>query len=118
LWRIQLPPLELSEPSVRLKYKIICYAAAWLVALFGTNPNGGLWALAWMFPLGLAAFSNPHWGNSGGWGVFAVCLAVYLVHAWFYFRSRNARTTFLLFGILTILLICNVSGCRAMINTH
>jgi len=43
---------------------------AWLVALFATNPDGGLWALAWMFPLGLAAFINPHWANSGGWGVF------------------------------------------------
>jgi hypothetical protein len=103
---------------VRLKYKIICYVAAWLAALFATNPNGGLWALAWMFPLGLAAFFNPHWGNSGGWGVFATCIAVYLLQAWSYFRSRKVRTTFLLFGFLAILLICNVSGCRAMINTH
>jgi hypothetical protein len=43
---------------------------AWVAALFATNSNGGLWALAWMFPLGLAAFIDPHWGNSGGWGVF------------------------------------------------
>jgi len=48
--------------------KIICYIVAWLVALFATNPDGGLWALAWMFPLGLAAFINPHWGNQWGLG--------------------------------------------------
>jgi hypothetical protein len=103
-----------SKQTVRLRYKIICYAVVWLVALFATNPNGGLWALAWMFPLGLAAFINPHWANSGGWGVFAACIAVYLIHAWFYFRSRTLRTTLFLLGLLAILLICNVSGCHAM----
>jgi hypothetical protein len=103
---------------VRLIYKIICYVLAWLAALFATNPNGGLWALAWMFPLGLAAFIDRKWANSGGWEVFAGCIAVYLIHAWFYFRSRTLRTTLLLFGVLAILLICNVSGCRAMIDTH
>jgi hypothetical protein len=103
---------------MRLRYKIISYVVAWLVALFATNPNGGLWALAWMFPLGLAAFIDPHWGNNGGWGVFAACIGIYLVHAYFYFRSRNVRATLVLFGILVILLICNVSGCKAMLNTH
>jgi hypothetical protein len=107
-----------SKQSVGLKYKIICYAVAWLAALFATNPNGGLWALAWMFPLGLAAFIDRQWANSGGWGVFAGCIAVYLIHAWFYFRSRTLRTTLFLFGVLAILLICNVSGCRAMIHAH
>jgi hypothetical protein len=107
-----------SKQSMRLGYKIICYAAAWLGALFATNPNGGLWALAWMFPLGLAAFFDRQWANSGGWGVFAGCIAVYLVHAWFYFRSRNLPTALFLFGVLAILLTCNVSGCRAMINIH
>jgi len=71
-----------------------------------------------MFPLGLAAFIDRKWANSGGWEVFAACIAVYLIHAWFYFRSRTLRITLLLFGVLAILLICNVSGCRAMINTH
>jgi uncharacterized protein (DUF58 family) len=60
--------------SVRPRYKIICYIAAWLVALFATNPDGGLWALAWMFPLGLAALINTRWGNSGGWGDFGLAL--------------------------------------------
>jgi hypothetical protein len=108
----------ISKQSALLRYKITCYVVAWLAALFATNPNGGLWALAWMFPLGLAAFIDRHWANSGSWGAFIGCIAVYLVHAWFYFRSRNLRTTFFLFGVLAILLICNVSGCRAMINTH
>jgi hypothetical protein len=91
---------------------------AWFAALFATNPNGELWALAWMFPLGLAAFVDRHWANSGGWGVFIGCIAVYVIHAWFYFRSRTLRLTLFLFGVLAILLICNVSGCRAMINTR
>jgi len=107
-----------SKQSVRLRYKIICYAVAWLAALFATNPNGGLWALAWMFPLGLAAFIDRRWANNGGWGVFAGCIALYVIHAWFYFRSRTSRSTLFLFGVLVILLICNVSGCRSMINTH
>jgi hypothetical protein len=106
------------KPLVRLTYKIICYVVAWLAALFATNPNGGLWALAWMFPLGLAAFINRQWANSGGWGVFVGCIAVYLIHAWFYFRSRNLRAILLLLAVLAILLVSNVSGCRAMINTH
>jgi hypothetical protein len=113
---------HISQPtpskSVWPRYKIISYIVAWLVALFATNPNGGLWALAWMFPLGLAAFINPHWANSGGWGVFGACIGIYLVHAYFYFRSRNLRSTLVLFGVMTVLLTCNVSGCRAMINTH
>ena len=103
---------------MRLRYKIIYYTIAWLGALYATNPNGGLWALVWMFPLGLAAFIDPHWGNGGGWGVFGGCIAVYVIHAWFYFRSRNLHTTLVLIGILAILLICNVSGCRPMINTR
>ena len=103
---------------MQLRFKIICYVVAWFAALFSTNPNGGLWALAWMFPLGLAAFVDRHWANSGGWGVFIGCIAVYVIHALFYFRSRTLRLTLFLFGVLAILLICNVSGCRAMINTR
>jgi hypothetical protein len=99
-------------------YKIVCYVVAWLAALFATNPNGALWALVWMFPLGLAAFINRQWANGGGWGVFAGCIAVYLIHAWFYFRSRTLNSTLFLSGSLAILLICNVSGCRVMLNTH
>jgi hypothetical protein len=64
-----------------------------------------------MFPLGLAAFLSRYWANSGGWGVFfAGFITVYLVHVWFYFRSRKLWSTLLLFGVLAILVICNVSG--------
>src|ERR1044072_3225105 len=103
---------------MRLRHKIAFYAGAWLAALFATNPNGGLWALAWMFPLGLAAFIDRPWANSGGWGVVAVSIAGSLIPAWFYFRSQGLRATLFLICVLAILLICNVSGCRAMINTH
>ncbi len=78
--------------SVPLKYKIIAYFAAWLVALFATDPNGKFRPLVWMFPLGLAAF-NRRWGNDGGWGVLPACIAIYLVHGYFYFRSRSLRAT-------------------------
>ena len=97
---------------------VISYSLAWLAALFATNPNGGLWALAWMFPLGLAAFIDRQWANSGGWGVFGACIGIYLVHAYLYFRSRTLRSTLFLFVVMTVLLICNVSGCRAMIHTQ
>ena len=106
------------KQSVRLRFKIICYVVAWLAALVATNPSGKFWLLAYMFPLGLAAFLSRYSANTGGWGVFAGCIAVYLVHAWFYFRPGRLWSTLLLFGVLAILLICNVSGCRAMINTH
>jgi hypothetical protein len=94
------------------------YVVAWLAALVAANPSGKYWTLAYMFPLGLAAFLSRYWANSGGWRVFLGCIAVYLVHAWFYFRSRKLWSTRLLFAVLAILLICNVSGCRAMLNTH
>ena len=56
--------------------------------------------------------------RQGDGGVFSVCIGVYLIHAYFYFRSRSMRSTVLLFGFLIILLICNVSGCRDMIHVH
>ncbi|PYI71620.1 MAG: hypothetical protein DMF02_05990 [Verrucomicrobia bacterium] len=71
--------------------------------------------MVYMFPIGLAAFANQH---SGGRGVFAACIGIYLAQAYFYFRSRKVWSTLLLFGGQVALLICNVSGCRAMLNTH
>ena len=103
---------------MRQKYKIILYVGAWVLALFATNPSGGLWALAYMFPLGLAAFINVHWGNDGGWGVFAACVAIYLIHGYFYFRSRSKRSTVLLLSVLVVLLVCNISGCHKMFPGH
>jgi hypothetical protein len=101
--------------SVGVSYKAACYVAAWLVALLATNPSGTYWALAYLFPLGLAAFVNLRWGNDGGWGVYGLCLSLYVVHAWFYFRSKTVRSTAILLALLVILLICNVSGCRAQL---
>ena len=106
-----------SRP-IAVKYKIILYVAVWLAALIATNPSGAFWTLAYMFPLGLAAFINRQWGNDGGWGVYAACVGIYLVHAYFYFRSREKRSTFILLGALVVLLVCNVSGCRTMLPGH
>lgn len=103
---------------IAARYKITFYVAAWIAALFATNPNGSFWALAYMFPLGLAAFINVHWGNDGGWGVLAACVAIYLVHGWFYFRSKGKRSTLFLFALLVVLLTCNVSGCHKMLPGH
>ena len=114
------PTGDKVEPrnSVPISYKIGAYVVAWLVALFATNPSGDFWGLAYLFPLGLAAFVNLRLGNDGGWGVLGVCVAVYVVHAIFYFRSKTTRTTVMLLGLLVLLLICNVSGCRAQLPRH
>src|SRR5260370_38015541 len=101
---------------IRLVYKVIAYAAIWIVALLLTAP--GLWALAWMFPLGLVAVVNRHAANAGGWGVLIACYAVYLVHGFFHFRSKTTTRTVILYGVLVVLLIGNVAGCREMIHPH
>jgi hypothetical protein len=110
-------PAGVSRP-LAVKYKVVCYVAAWLAALFATDPTGGLWVLAYMFPLGLAAFINVHWGNDGGWGVFAACIGIYAVHAYFYFRSSSKRSTLLWLAVLVVLLVCNISGCHKMFPGH
>jgi hypothetical protein len=98
---------------IRLRYKIIAYVVVWILALLLTAP--GLWALAWMFPLGLVAVVNRHAANAGGWGVLIGGYAVYLVHGYFYFRSKTVMRTVILYTILVILLIGNVAGCHEMI---
>ena len=100
---------EKSNP-VRLRYKIIAYVAAWITALLLTAP--GLWALAWMFPLGLVAVINRHAANAGGWGVLIGGYAVYIVHGYFYFRAKTATRTVILCAILVALLVANVAGCH------
>lgn len=102
--------------QVRLLYKIIAYVAAWIIALLLTAP--GMWPLAWMFPLGLIAVFNRHLANDGGWGVFTGLYVVYIVHGFFYFRSKTTARTAILFGVLIVLLICNVAGCREMMKSH
>ena len=101
---------------MRLSYKIILYVAAWIIALLLTAP--GMWPLAYMFPLGLIAIFNIHLANDGGWGVFFGLYIVYIVHGYFYFRSKTMLRTVILFGALVVLLTCNVAGCREMIHSH
>ena len=74
---------DLRTQSVQLKYKIVIYIVAWLAALFAANPSGKYWPLAYMFPLGLAAFISRFWANTGGRGILTGCIAVYVIHAWF-----------------------------------
>ena len=102
--------------QVRLLYKIIAYIVAWIAALLLTAL--GLWPLAYMFPLGLIAVYDRHLANDGGWGVLIGLYLVYIVHGYFYFRSKTALRTAILFGVLVVLLTCNVAGCRDMIHPH
>lgn len=104
--------------AIPQKYKTAAYIATWIVALFAANPSGSFWSLAWMFPLGLVAIVNLHLANDGGWGVLFACVAVYLVHGYFFFRSKNVGSTVIFYLVLVILLICNVEGCHRMTNTH
>lgn len=102
--------------SIRLRYKILAYVAAWIAALLLTAP--GLWPLAYMFPLGLIAVFDRHLANDGGWGVLIGLYLVYIVHGFFYFRSKTTTKTLILYGVLVVLLIGNVAGCREMIHSH
>ncbi len=110
------PEVGKKVAQVRLLYKIVAYVAAWIIALLLTAP--GMWPLAYMFPLGLIAVVNKHLANDGGWGVFIGLYLVYVVHGFFYFRSRTTTRTVILFGVLVVLLTCNVAGCREMIHSH
>ena len=102
--------------QVRLLYKIVAYVAIWIIALLLTAP--GLWPLAYIFPLGLIAVFDRHLANDGGWAVLIGLYLVYIVHGFFYFRSKATPRTLILFGVLVVLLICNVAGCREMIHSH
>jgi hypothetical protein len=104
------------KTSIRLRYKIVGYVTAWIVALLLTAP--GMWPLAYMFPLGLAAVIDRHLANDGGWGVMIGCYLVYVVHGFFYFRSKATTQTVILYAVLVILLLSNVAGCHEMIHSH
>ena len=100
---------------VRVLQKVIAYVAVWALALFATNPSLSYWALAYLFPIGLVAFVNLRLGNDGGWWVLGFCVAIYVAHGIFYFRSTTVRSTALWLGVLILLLVCNVAGCRAQL---
>jgi len=107
---------EARQSPVGLRYKIIAYVATWAAALLLTAL--GLWSLAYMFPLGLVAVIDLDLANDSGWGVFIGCYVIYIVHAFFLFRSKTTLRTAILYGVLVILLIGNVAGCREMIPSH
>lgn len=100
------------------KYKIIVYLAAWVLALFATDPGLRWWAIAHLFPLGLFGFFFPSLRQDGSWGVLAGCVSVYLVHAVFFFRAPTWRAFYILLLVMVGLLICNISGCREMLQIH
>ena len=113
-------PNESQDRSTRhggvpVGYQIAVYVLAWCVALIVTNPSLKYWALAYLFPLGLAAFVSLRLGNDGGWWVLGACVAIYLAHAVLYFRSKSTGSTVFLFAVLLGLLVCNVAGCRAQL---
>ncbi|HYR23522.1 MAG TPA: hypothetical protein VEP30_11445 [Chthoniobacterales bacterium] len=55
----------------------------------------------------------------GGWGVLIGGYAVYIVHGYFYFRSKTVTRTVILYAILVALLIANVAGCHeTMVSGH
>jgi hypothetical protein len=109
------PDIGRKADQVRLLYKIIVYIATWIAALLLTAP--GMWPLAYMFPLGLAAVIDRHLTNDGGWGVMIGCYLIYFVHGFFYFRSKTTARTVILYGILVLLLVGNVAGCREIIHS-
>jgi hypothetical protein len=104
--------------QVALLQKVFAYALGWIGALIATDPTFGLWSLVWMFPLGLFAFVAPEHRQGSGWTVIAIGWMLYLIHAFFYFRSRSRRSSLSLLGLLVLLLLCNISGCREMIHAH
>ena len=98
--------------------KVFAYAIAWVAALIATNPTASLFPLIYMFPMGLAHPVLPVGTRIDGDAILLGGYLIYIVHAVAFFRSRSKRVTWILFAVLALLLICNVGGCRAMIDTH
>ena|ERR1700730_5937488 len=105
-----------NQGRVRLFYKIIAYLAACVATLFYLGPSS--FPLAYMFPLGLVAVFDLHLANDGGWGVLIGTWLVYIVHGYFYFRSKTTLQTAILYGVLVILLIADAAGCQKMFHVH
>jgi uncharacterized membrane protein len=101
-----------------LPFRIAIYIACWLVALFATNPNATLLPLVYLFPLGLAAFFFPHYAQGGGWDVMVGGILFYVVQAVAYFRARTRRLRLAMLVVLVLALVCNVAGCRRILNSH
>lgn len=60
----------------------------------------------------------PEQHQIGAWTVLFGVVALYVVHAIFFFRARTTRSILILLGVLIILLLCNVAGCRAINHPH
>lgn len=103
-----------KPPEVSLKKRRLLYSGAWGVAfLCCTIPDPRavgvlLWFLPF-FPLGLVAWFSP---KSENIGLIALIWLAYLVHGFFILTSRNRIRFYLLFSILTIVLLLNVLGCH------
>ena len=110
------------DPSPRgftdRRFQIGIYIACWLIALVATDPSAKYWALVYMFPLGLFAFLFPNSTQSGGWSILLGVFAFYVAHGVAYFRSRTRARIMIMLAVLVLALICNVAGCRRMLNTH
>ena len=100
------------------RVKLGLYIACWLIAFVATDPSTKYWPLVYMFPLGLFAFLFPNSTESSAWGIMFGVLAFYVAHAVVYFRSRTRARTIIMLAVLVLALLCNVSGCRRMLNTH
>ena len=111
-----LPEAGENRGRVRLILKIIAYLVAALATLLWMGPSS--LPLIYMFPLGLVAVFDLHLANDGGWGVLIGTWLVYLVHGFFYFRSKVILQTVILFGVLVLMLIGNIAGCQQMIHPH
>ena len=100
-----------------MRAKIIFYCAVWIAALVATDPSFRNAALVYMFALGLLHFT-PAPGLLNGWVALLASWSIYVVHAVFFFRARKRQLTIALGAVLVFLLICNVSGCREMLNAR
>lgn len=106
------PVTELSTVSLRLR--IILYAATWCAALLAIDPR--LWALVYMFPMGLFAYIPPGQGEALGLPLLFLGWAIYIVHAVSFFRARRCKTIWILYAVLLLLFVCNVGGCHQMLR--
>ena len=103
-----------KPPEVSLKKRWLLYSGVWGIALLCcTIPDPRavvvfLWFLPF-FPLGLIAWFSP---KSENLGLIALIWLAYLVHGFFILTSRNRVRFYVLFLILTTILLLNVFGCH------
>jgi len=108
-----------SNPAatVSFRLRLMLYVATWIAVLIAVDVR--LAALAYMFPSGIFKVlfppriaADPAWG----WIFLGIGWVIYIVHAVLYFRARRPRTIWILYGVLVLILVCNVGGCRQMLQ--